>query len=353
MPLYLTLVDGRLVQAELPTSGGGFVDAWRGEWLAPSVYAEGDLVKHDGSAWLALASSQGREPGGPAESPLFGPFTGDPLYGWGRGSNFVSVAASSPSSSSTCTVSETSQVLYPAGDSGRYGTYWEVRDDTTGALQSVVNTGWRTSRGNDALSVSRGAAARRVYAWPGLWSNATASHAKAQETPVAEFRIPALSASMSNPSGGDAWTLLVEVGDPGPPGPAGPAGPAGSGYARSSFTGTTGLLQLGASENITVAGLGPAARLLSVSTDVPARLRVYASAADRTADANRPLGTDPTGDHGLMLEYVTAPSQLSGRLSPLVDWWNSAGGSDLYMAVTNLDDSAAAVTATITYLRTE
>lgn len=74
----------------------------------------------------------------------------------------------------------------------------------------------------------------------------------------------------------------------------------------------------------------------------PLRARLYASSAHRTADLARPIGTDPTGDHGLFLEVVLdAAEELT--LSPsvhafsdeeitLVQQWDTK----MYWTLTNL-----------------
>lgn len=92
---------------------------------------------------------------------------------------------------------------------------------------------------------------------------------------------------------------------------------------------------------------GVGAMILSVETNVPARVRLYASDADRDADAARPIGTDPTGDHGLQLEYITTPGDLAARLNPPVQWWSSDGSQDWCFNVTNLSGSTEDVLLTI------
>lgn len=48
------------------------------------------------------------------------------------------------------------------------------------------------------------------------------------------------------------------------------------------------------------------------------RLRLYPSAGLRSVDASRPIGVDPTGSHGLLLEFVSTPTLKSMWLSPAV-----------------------------------
>lgn len=103
----------------------------------------------------------------------------------------------------------------------------------------------------------------------------------------------------------------------GPAGPVGPEGPPGvnaTTSAREDIILTTASLAQNASESGTVA-LGKSYRLISVSTDRAARTRLYTTVAKRDADIARPIGTDPTGDHGLIMELVTGVD-LDWDLSP-------------------------------------
>ena len=67
------------------------------------------------------------------------------------------------------------------------------------------------------------------------------------------------------------------------------------------------------------------------------RARLYATDAHREADLARPVGEDPTGDHGMFLEVVLAAGE-DLILSPLVDAFNddSPGGTEMYWTLTNL-----------------
>lgn len=83
-----------------------------------------------------------------------------------------------------------------------------------------------------------------------------------------------------------------------------------------------------------------AGHLLMVKTNRQARVRVYGDSEARSADAARPIGTDPTGDHGVQLDYVV-PSEGGGefRLTPVIFAANldDPAKSRLYMNITNED----------------
>lgn len=133
-------------------------------------------------------------------------------------------------------------------------------------------------------------------------------------------------------------------------GPQGPPGEPGPMVSRQVATFTTGSLADNASDTGTVT-LAPGYRLLRVATDKPARVRLYTSTAARTGDSSRPPGTDPTGDHGVILDFVTT-ADLDWGLSPTVDGYLDAG-ADVPWAVTNTSGSTGAVTVTLTWVQTE
>ena len=127
----------------------------------------------------------------------------------------------------------------------------------------------------------------------------------------------------------------------------------GAGYARFSEVDTTAVLAEGAISSRTLE-LYPSVRLFKIGTDRPARVRIYPTAAMRDADLNRSIGVKPTGNHGRLLEVVTADGLLEIVLSPAVDITSvDKFDSNFYVSVTNLDDAAAAVAVTYHYFRTE
>lgn len=99
--------------------------------------------------------------------------------------------------------------------------------------------------------------------------------------------------------------------------------------------------------------LSPGYRLLRVETTVPARVRAYTSAADRTSDATRSVGIDPTPPHGVILDLVTTASVLSWWTNPAVDGYTADATGEVPVLVTNLSPSSAAVTVTFTFVRSE
>ena len=73
---------------------------------------------------------------------------------------------------------------------------------------------------------------------------------------------------------------------------------------RSTATGTTSSLADAAQADLDITGFKSYA-LLTITTDRAARVRLYVSAATRTADAARAEGVDPTSDAGVIAEVIT------------------------------------------------
>lgn len=128
----------------------------------------------------------------------------------------------------------------------------------------------------------------------------------------------------------------------------------GSLPSRATVTVVTAALADLATEDLLFA-LAPSFRLLRVQTDAAARVRLYATAADRTADASRPVGTDPTADHGVILDHVTTVGDLDWRLSPIVDGssMDAPPVANIAAAITNRSGAARTISVTLTFVPTE
>ena len=127
----------------------------------------------------------------------------------------------------------------------------------------------------------------------------------------------------------------------------------GGGFARHDGSDVTGLLDQGESEDRDIA-FYPSVRFYKIATNRPARVRMYPNDAMRQADAPRPIGLSPRGNHGRLLEVVTALGMLELFLSPSVDVTSmDAFDSTFYVSVTNLDTASGPVVVTYSYFRTE
>lgn len=107
---------------------------------------------------------------------------------------------------------------------------------------------------------------------------------------------------------------------------------------RRSLDADTGILAPGANAFLELP-LGKAYSLLTVATNFPARVRVYATASHRAADASRTVDKAPENDHGLVAEVVTAASLLALHFAPMPFGANQEAipSAAAYLAVTNTD----------------
>jgi hypothetical protein len=96
-------------------------------------------------------------------------------------------------------------------------------------------------------------------------------------------------------------------------------------------------------------------RLLAIQTSRPARIRLYCTAAARTADLARPVTTEPVSDTGLHFEFVTADTAQHpcGPIVPEGFSLESTPSSAIPMSVTNNDGVTGTVTVTLLYQRVE
>lgn len=95
-------------------------------------------------------------------------------------------------------------------------------------------------------------------------------------------------------------------------------------------------------------------RILSLTVNHACRVRLYATAANRTADAARPIGTDPTDGTGVMLDF-NATAAGTFNLSPLVDGANmeTVPTSTISALVDNLTSGSLTVNVSFVYQVTE
>lgn len=150
---------------------------------------------------------------------------------------------------------------------------------------------------------------------------------------------------VTEPTPGSARILIVNT-----------ATGAGGGTpgVRANATATTAALAALASQDLALT-LGKTFALLRVASDVPARIRLYSSAAKRDADAGRPQTQTPTGNHGLICEVITTADQLSWDLSPMVLGADLQAIPDGVIAarVENRGAPGAAITVTATHVPIE
>jgi hypothetical protein len=123
---------------------------------------------------------------------------------------------------------------------------------------------------------------------------------------------------------------------------------------RNNAQHTTAALASNAGESSTLT-MGKTFSLLAVATDAPARVRIYTTPAKRDADIARPSSQAPTGDHGLIAEFVTAAGQLAWQMAPMTIGADLKAIPDgtVALRVTNRGAAGAAVTVTATHVPIE
>jgi hypothetical protein len=90
---------------------------------------------------------------------------------------------------------------------------------------------------------------------------------------------------------------------------------------------------------VTTIPLAPGYRLITASASQPCRVRVYTDTTAQAADTARPIGTPPTGDHGVNYEHVFASGAgLFHRIAPnvmgsVLDGAPGGGTADLPITV--------------------
>ena len=91
-------------------------------------------------------------------------------------------------------------------------------------------------------------------------------------------------------------------------------------------------------------------QLLQITTSHPCRVRLYTSTAKRDADLTRSIGTDPTGNHGLIFEFISTANLLSADLSPVVDGF--ADTAAIPYSITNLSGATQTITVMLNHVKT-
>jgi hypothetical protein len=338
-----------------PTGLAGIT--WRGNWDAALSYTANDGVYYNGTSYRRTGSS-----GVYATSPDVDTahwyviaqkgtdgVSPTPLWNW-RG----------VWSSSTDYL--TGDLVETAGS-----TYYAPVDIAHGANPVSVGTPWelvaqRGATGPTGFTGSTGATGSQGPAgltWRGVWNPLTAYANNDAVTYQGSSYRRQIGGTSSTPPSADttAWELIASKGDTGLQGPIGtqgPAGAAGGVTARRavSFT-TVSLAGQGATTNDVTINL--AAALYQMSVNRPARVRVYATAAYRSADATRTSDSDPTGDHGLLAEVVFVTGTLSITFAPVAELVNMDGTptTTIYFAIQNLDVATGTITVNMTLRQDE
>ena len=121
-----------------------------------------------------------------------------------------------------------------------------------------------------------------------------------------------------------------------------------------SVSATTTPLLPGGSALLDLPGLGRLGHFLAISTNAPAWVSFYSSAAAREADGSRPISQDPAPGSGVLLDLATTSAALTVNAPPGGTYFCSDGGSasnsppPLRALVRNTGTSQAAIAVTVT-----
>lgn len=126
------------------------------------------------------------------------------------------------------------------------------------------------------------------------------------------------------------------------------------GSSRKTVTVNIDSLANNATANILVP-LAKGFTIYRTDTSIPYRVRLYSTAAYRTADAARQPGTAPTGDHGVILDTLTTAEKLYDSAAPYPTGVNleAVPSANIPAAITNKSGSTQAGTVTFIYLPEE
>lgn len=127
---------------------------------------------------------------------------------------------------------------------------------------------------------------------------------------------------------------------------------------RTTTTAVTSSLAPGVTDSTTTVALAQGYRLYSIATSRKARVRLYGTTAQRSADLARAQGADPASTAGVMLDYVTAAASTVytfGFGSGVIDGISLAAppSAVIPMSVTNNDSSTGTISVTLVWIRTE
>ena len=112
----------------------------------------------------------------------------------------------------------------------------------------------------------------------------------------------------------------------------------------------SGTITGGAFSNSSV-NMGKTVALLSIQSNSPAWVVLYADTASRTADANRSRNTSPAPGSGVIAEVIFTASGTQ-LLTPGVFGFSPSGGTTYYTKITN-DGSTGNVSVDFTYVQLE
>lgn len=136
---------------------------------------------------------------------------------------------------------------------------------------------------------------------------------------------------------------------------SGGGGGGGAGLSsRTTVSATTSNLATNATGTISITGFKSYV-LISIAVSAASWVRVYTSTAAQTADASRTQITDPSPGSGVIAEIIST-SSTTQIISPATIGFNDLSATpytNIPVTVTNLSNSSASITVTLTILQLE
>ena len=121
--------------------------------------------------------------------------------------------------------------------------------------------------------------------------------------------------------------------------------------SRSTAAVTTNSIANNVNEDVSITGF-KSYMLMSIQTSAAAWVRLYTSSGNRTADAGRGEGVDPSPASGVIAEVLSNGAETI-EFGPAVLGWNSANDTTIYASVKNKSGGTATITTTLKLLKLE
>jgi hypothetical protein len=124
--------------------------------------------------------------------------------------------------------------------------------------------------------------------------------------------------------------------------------------SRTTISGTTGALAINGVGNLSITGFKTYA-LLGMFVEIPAWVRLYSSAAARTADASRLENQDPQPGAGIIAEVITTSNDQTVLFTPATIGFNSETpvSTTIYASVKNKGTGVATIQIAMSVIQLE
>lgn len=296
----------------------------------------GQILKYDGNFWINTESASGEVNAGTANRLAYYASSGAVVQDTG-----ANLTWDSTNLNITGTVTATGEV-----------SYVRAYFNTLVELQAVNASTWHGM----VAHVHEGGG-RMYYAHGGAWQPMANSSDLNMFKTIAVLGQPSVEADTASDTltlvAGDNITITTDaVSDTITISSTGSQGATLN--SRATLSGTSPSLTTNQQGPIDIAEGYKTYALLKVQTSAAAWVRIYVSEAARQADAGRTEGTDPLPGAGVVAEVITTGAQTVLITPGTIGFNNEAPVTEnIPIRVTNLSDSTAAITVTLTAVQLE